>query len=93
MTLYLVHQKFDGTPIGVWSESKDNYYPDESVPELVSARNLLKRQFEGESWEDFTDRTTGRISQRDWWDTHESDSTDLEQVWQEIDPSSAPMFE
>lgn len=93
MTTYLVHQNMEGTPIGVWRESRETFYPDESVSELPSARNLMKRQFEGESWKEFSERIASRISQRDWWDTHESEHTDIEKVWQEIDPSSAPLFD
>ena len=93
MTTYLVQYNMTGTPLGLWGSSTNSFYPDYAVPEIKLAKSHMLRMRDSENWEDFTERTTGRISQRDWWDTHDSEHTDLVKVWQEIDPSSAPMFD
>lgn len=90
MTKYLVHMDLEGTPKGIWGES-DSYYP-EPFELIASATRLMGTQFKGEPWDEFVDRIASRISHRDWWSVIDSKSTDLKKVWQEVDPSSAPLF-
>lgn len=91
MSTYVVHKDFTGKPIGIWSEDGDSFYPDEEVPLVKSAQNLMRNRLQGEPWEDYADRLADRVSHRDWWDTHESDETDLPVVWTEIVPSAAAL--
>ena len=91
MSTFLVHLDIDGTPKGVWNEAGESYYPEPFDLEN-SAKRILGTQRTGEPWEDFADRIASRISHRDWWETRKSKSSDLEKVWQEVDPSSAPLF-
>lgn len=85
--LYLVHSNFEGTPIGVWNEEEENYYPEDN-PLKKSATTLIESRIEGESWEEFADRLSDRVSHRDWWETYESPTVVLTDVWNEIVPSS-----
>lgn len=85
--IYLVHKDFQGNPIGVWNEAEDSYYPEEHDLKK-SANALIGTRFEGESWEEFSDRLSDRISHRDWWETHNSEKASLEEVWHEVVPSS-----
>lgn len=88
--LNLVHLDFQGTPIGIWNENGESFYPEDNSLK-VSAQGLMQNRFEDEPWEEFADRICDRISHRDWWDTHESSETDLQKVWYEIVPSSEPL--
>lgn len=88
--IYLVHQDFGGSPIGIWNESEESYYPELNALQK-SAQVIFESRYDGESWEDFSDRISDRISHRDWWETHESDKTDLQEVWYEIVPSDEPL--
>lgn len=85
--LYLVQSDFSGTPVGVWDEDENSFYPEASTLEK-SAQAIIQSRFEGEPWEEFADRVSDRISHRDWWETHESSRANLEDVWAEIVPSS-----
>ena len=91
MSTFLVHLDIGGEPRGIWAESGDSYYPEPFELE-ASANRITATQRDGEPWAEFTDRIASRVSHRDWWQVHESQSTDLEKVWQEVDPSSAPLF-
>lgn len=84
--IYLLHKDFNGNPIGVWNEARESYYPKPN-PLQTSAQSLVSNNFDGESWEDFTDRLSDRVSHRDWWETYESDKDNLQEVWYEIKPS------
>lgn len=88
---YLVHKDFSGTPIGIWNEEAESFYPRENNLKK-SADSLMDTRFEGEPWDDFADRLSSRISHRDWWETHDSEKESLEDAWIEIVPSDAPLF-
>jgi len=88
--IYLVHSDFEGRPIGLWNEAEENYYPEEN-PLKKSAQTLIETRIEGESWEEFADRISDRVSHRDWWETHESSNGDIATVWYEIVPSAQPL--
>lgn len=89
--LYLLHSDFQGNPIGLWNENGENYYFEDNTLKK-SAQGLMDSRFDGESWEEFADRLSDRVSHRDWWETHESSNTDLAKVWYEIVPSAEPLL-
>lgn len=91
MNTYLVHLDFAGSPIGIWNDAEESYYPQANALQR-SAETLMASRIDGESWEDFSDRLSSRVSHRDWWEVFSSSGESLEEVWHEVKPSDAPIF-
>ena len=83
MPLYLLHQDGSGMPVGVYTEERDYYRPNDD--QLRDAgRSIVYGKLPSTSWEDFieklADMSPGVNGQ---WDTYFSQSRVLESVLNE----------
>lgn len=80
MSNYLLHQKRDGTPVGVFDETSHYYLPTEKAAEAYGVAAVATRGTDT-TWDDFMEQQASKSpAPRAMWDTYESDEDGLEYV-------------
>lgn len=79
MALYLLHKTLNGEPIGIFSETgEDFYFPDYEDKEKAG-RASVPRTFT-KPWNVFVEEKTRSFNHRFLWGSVEDERTDLEDV-------------
>ncbi len=83
MPLYLLHQDGDGTPVGVYTEDRD-YYRPEDYQLREQGRSVVYGKLASAPWDEFAEKLADMTpSPTGRWDTFFSSSRVLESVLNE----------
>lgn len=83
MTNYLIHQKRDGTPMGVFTETAHYYHPDSKNHQPYGVSVVAARGSEVE-WDDWIDQVADKMpGPTDTWEVFPDDDRPLADVLDE----------
>lgn len=81
MSQYLLHQKRDGTPMGVFSETDHYYDPEFASGHENYGTSVVGSKGPATDWDDWADQLASKTpSPTDNWDIYNHPSAPLEQV-------------
>lgn len=83
MANYLIHQRRDGTPMGVFTEKSHYYHPDSKKHQTYGLQVVGARGSEVE-WEDWIDQLADKTpGPNDMWDIYPAESRPLVDILSE----------
>ena len=83
MTNYLLHQKRDGTPIGVWTETS-HYYDTRNKQHEAYGQNVVAAKGSETEWEDYTEQLASKTpTPTAMWDLYDHPEAELPTVLQD----------